>query len=78
MSVMLDLQCNGCDAATRVGPLRRRAVSVFGGGLCVIKTDDPEDLAPEGWVMFDPWTYLVYCPTCWAVIESSDDEEEHR
>lgn len=69
MSVMLDLSCSGCEAKARVGPLRRRTESVFfGSALCRIVTDDPENLTPEGWVMFDPYTYCCYCPACWTAI----------
>lgn len=77
MTVNLDLSCGGCDATARVGPLRRRAETIFGGGLCRIVTDDPEDLTPEGWVMFDPWTYCTYCPTCWAEISANVAEDSH-
>lgn len=72
MSVKLLLSCGGCDTTATVGPLRRRAESVFGGSLCAVVTDEPEDLAPEGWVMFDPYTYCTYCSTCWAEIEGGE------
>lgn len=70
MSVMLDLQCGGCAATARVGPLRRRAESVFGGDLCRMVTDDPERFTPAGWVLWDPYTYCTYCPACWAEINA--------
>jgi hypothetical protein len=70
MSVRLLLSCGGCDATAEVGPLRRRYVSVFGGNLCRVTTDDPEALAPDGWVMWDPYTHCTYCPECWASIET--------
>lgn len=72
MPVTLKLSCGGCDAtADATGPLRKRFVSFSGQdhGFGTIQLDgDPEDLAPEGWVMFDPYTFCTYCPDCWASI----------
>lgn len=64
------LQCGGCDATAIVGPLWRRFHEVspnFG----LWKTQPPESLTPDGWVMFDPYTAATYCPKCWAGIEAS-------
>lgn len=75
MSVRLVLHCGGCDAVAEAGPLRKRWVPVRVGsnyGTTVI--DDPEPLTPEGWVMFDPYTYATYCPTCWESIECDRDD----
>ncbi len=27
-----------------------------------------EDMAPEGWIAFDPYTRCTYCPDCWQSI----------
>lgn len=76
MTVMLTLSCNGaCGAEVEVGPLRRRHESLFGGPLCVVVTDELESLTPEGWVMFDPYTFMTYCPSCWAGITAEIDAD---
>lgn len=77
MGVRLLLCCGGCDATIEVGPLRRRFHSIqhgIGGhGWGAWKLDDPTELTPEGWVMFDPYTQCTYCPTCWATIEADPE-----
>ena len=73
MSVRLLLECSGCDAkAEGTGRLRRKFVSFSGRdhGFGYWVVQDPEELTPEGWVMFDPYTNATYCPTCWAEIEA--------
>ena len=75
MSVMLTLICGGCDETASVGPLRRRFNGSQGDhGWGFWKTDLPESLTPEGWVMFDPWTQQTYCPACWAGIVNHDEK----
>jgi len=78
VSVTLTLLCGGCDAVTvATGPLRKRFHGTHGDyGFGAVAVDDPEALAPEGWVMFDPYTYCTYCPKCWAEIESAQEPEE--
>lgn len=80
MSATLVLHCGGCEAEASV-PLRRRyetlcAAAIVVGGesydRCAVVTDDPEDAAPDGWVVWDPYTFCTYCPTCWASIESAE------
>jgi hypothetical protein len=72
VSVHLSLRCGGCPATIEVGPLRRRYVSIYpGSNISRVETDEPEDLIPEGWIMFDPYTLCTYCPECWAGIEAS-------
>lgn len=74
MSVMLTLQCGGCDASVIVGPLRKafRSLSGRDHGVGREWVQNPEELTPDGWVMFDPYTYATYCPTCWASIEDGE------
>ena len=78
-------ECGGCDAEHTSNPVRLSAernplhyaswadVRAAGrsGALCVTETPklDPEDHAPEGWVVFDPYTLCTYCPDCWKSIE---------
>lgn len=67
---MLHIECDGCREAVTVGPLRRRFHGSQGDhGWGYWQTDKPESLAPEGWVMFDPYTQQSYCPACWESIE---------
>ncbi len=75
MSVTIHLSCCGCDAtAEGTAPIRRQWVSISGGNLHKVQQVPPTitDLAPEGWVMFDPYTLVTYCPKCWAEIESGE------
>lgn len=71
MTVKILLECGGCDAkAPGTDWLKGRFISLSGqdhgiGGM------DYEHLlnslfaaCPEGWTMFDPYTYCTYCPAC--------------
>jgi hypothetical protein len=49
-----------------------------GSSLCFERTTTVEAAAPEGWVVFDPYTHLTYCPACWASIESGNDSPNSR
>jgi hypothetical protein len=76
MSVRLVFACDGCDAETQgTGSLRRHFVSVSGRdyGFGSALWNDPNTLAPPGWVASDPYTFATYCPTCWASIEAGKD-----
>jgi hypothetical protein len=69
MSVRVIFGCDSCDAKAE-GVLRRRFEGLSGRPWGVGKyiTDTPDDVAPEGWVAFDPYTSCCYCPACWASI----------
>lgn len=71
MAVHLVLECGGCNAAATTERLRKEFHGINGRpwGFGVGKVNDVEELTPPGWVMFDPWTYCTYCPTCWAEIQ---------
>ena len=80
------LNCGGCEATACV-PLRRRHEVVVAGAFvangstydrCVVVTDDPEGVAPDGWVVWDPYTFATYCPECWAGIQTPDWQSEAR
>jgi hypothetical protein len=75
MTVMLRLTCGGCPATVEVGPLHKRFHGTHGDwGFGTGVVDPVEDLAPEGWVMFDPYTYCTYCPACWqSIVEDAPD-----
>lgn len=81
MGVQLKLSCGGCDAtAAGTGALRKRFRSLNGKGYGFgsWQLDNPEDLTPEGWVMFDPYTMCTYCPKCWQSIITPEDETETK
>ena len=76
MTVRVTYHCGGCDA-TATASLRRRhegvkpAACVANGVVfdrCLIVTDDVETAAPDGWIVFDPYTFCTYCPSCWSQI----------
>jgi hypothetical protein len=74
--VLVTFACGGCDATTRgTAPLRKRFVGINGCdyGLGTYHVDQVAPLAPDGWMVFDPYTMATYCPTCWAEIESDGD-----
>lgn len=69
--------CSGCPA-TATAEIRRHFLSFSGKdyGLGVYKVDNVESVAPEGWVPFDPYTSVTYCPNCWADITDGTTEEK--
>ena len=62
-------ECGGCDA-TAEGRLWRKFRSFSGRsyGFGTYHTTTPQEAAPEGWIAFDPYTQVTYCPDCWADI----------
>jgi hypothetical protein len=72
MSVKVTFDCDGCFAmAGGTASLRWGFRSLSGrdyGVGAVVATRTVEDVAPEGWVVHDPFTFACYCPTCWADI----------
>ncbi len=80
MSVKLVFECDGCDAkAPGTAPMgvefRSFSGKSHGFGNRVYRKMPP-DLAPEGWMPYDPWTYCCYCPECWASILESSEESK--
>ena len=77
--ITLTFNCGGCNAVEKgTSWLKREFVSVNGkshgfGSFQMVNT--PQDLAPEGWIAFDPVTSCTYCPECWAEIEKGADNE---
>ena len=80
MSVRLLLSCGGCRATITTDRLRKRFVSFSGRsyGFGTYQLDDPEALTPDGWMMFDPYTQLTYCPECWAGLLADFAEEDAK
>lgn len=71
--------CDGCDAtAESTEWLRKEFVSFSGrshGFGSARWQNTPDDVAPEGWIAADPYTFCTYCPKCWAEIESHEGTE---
>ena len=76
MTVNVQFSCGGCDAkAEGTAPLRRQFVSFSGrsyGFGTVQPVNTIDDVTPEGWVAYDPYTYCCYCPACWAEINKAE------
>lgn len=77
MIVTVHLACSGCEAtAEGTGPLRKRFHGSHGDwGWGSYRVEDVEALAPEGWVMFDPYSATTYCPECWSSITADSPEQ---
>lgn len=70
--ITLTFSCGGCFAQTEgTRGLRREFESVSGRsyGLGSYRYDIPQDVAPDGWIAFDPYTGCTYCPKCWNEIQ---------
>ncbi len=77
--ITLTFSCGGCD---KVEPgttwlQRKRVVTMEGqaGSWGYRVEPKAEDVAPEGWISFDPYTQCTYCPECWAGIEEGSSDE---
>jgi len=63
--------CTGCDAEETVPVV----ASVTIGSVTPttvrarLKVPSIADLALEGWVVNEPYTFCTYCPDCWAEIQ---------
>lgn len=69
MTVEVVFECDGCRTKTKgTSFLLRRFMSLTGKshGFGSYTYDTPQDVAPEGWIAFDPYTGACYCPNCWA------------
>ncbi len=78
MGVTIHVSCSGCDAEADGGQIHKRWVSTFGGGIHHAEMSSINDAAPEGWVLFDPYTLITYCPACWASIEAPEPARADR
>ncbi len=79
----LTLSCGGCSREAtvllpRVSKRFHGSHGDWGIGRAIVEPVDFEALAPDGWVMFDPWTYVTYCPDCWKSITAEDERQEDR
>lgn len=79
MSIYIEFRCDGCEAKTeqtRMPQRRFESVNGKGWGFGHYHTDKIEDVVPDGWHAFDPFTGCCYCPTCWTEITESVDRPE--
>jgi hypothetical protein len=75
MTVTVSFECGGCfEKAEGTTWLNRYEASRMGNWVSHATTN-PQDVAPEGWIAFDPYTGCCYCPKCWAWIESDDPDK---
>jgi hypothetical protein len=77
MSVTVTFSCGGCFKEVKgLRPLRRNfhSFSGKGYGFGVYRDEKPQDVAPEGWIAYDPYTLACYCPDCWAEIEEPEEK----
>ena len=73
MSVTVNFSCGGCDAKAKGTTFLKRTFHGLNGksyGFGHWHFDQPQDVAPDGWIAFDPYTGCCYCPKCWAEIEN--------
>ena len=69
----IKMNCGGCGAEKETKRITKKFESITGQswGIGVHKIDDIEKLAEnEGWILFDPYTQMTYCPDCWESIET--------
>jgi len=72
MTVQVLFECGGCSATAKgTHWLTREFVSVSGRsyGIGSYHYSTPQDVAPDGWIAFDPYTGCCYCPSCWSEIK---------
>mgnify|MGYP007100082236 CR=1 FL=1 len=70
MSPAVLLHC--CCDATVSATLSREFRPIFHGGDSGLGRWELRLDVPDGWVAFDPYTNVTYCPTCWADIETPE------
>lgn len=80
MPVKVIFECSGCwKTADGTDGLRKEFRSVSGrsyGFGSAVPANTVEDITPDGWVAYDPWTYCTYCPTCYAEVCGDDAAKE--
>ena len=67
MSISVTFNCDGCKAtAAGTKPLRSKFISITGRshGFGSYKNATADEVAPEGWLAYDPYTRCCYCPDC--------------
>lgn len=78
MAVTVNFECGGCFKQAKGTRFLQRHFHSFNGsghGFGRWTYDTPEDVAPEGWQTFDPYTGACYCPECWHEIMAESAAE---
>lgn len=75
--ITLMFKCGGCPKEEPGTHWLTNSFTPFipGGSFGTRHMTTAQDVAPEGWIAFDPYTQATYCPECWAGIESDDVPE---
>lgn len=79
MSIIVSFNCDGCHRAEPGKRALRRhfdSINGKGYGFGYYRFDGVEDVVPNDWISFDPYTGFCYCPECWAQIEAPEDNAE--
>lgn len=79
MTVEVRFKFGGCpEEADGTTWLTREFISLNGKGhgFGSYLFSTPQDVAPEGWIAFDPYTGCCYCPKCWEGITSESEPKE--
>jgi hypothetical protein len=71
--IKLSFKCGGCFTEEEVVCPAREFRSLNGRGFGFGHWLYPQikNLAPAGWMAFDPYTGCTYCQSCWKGIEES-------
>ncbi len=81
MGITLTFSCGGCDAFVQGKKAMTRTFHSFSGrshGFGTYRIEPIEDLVPDGWIAFDPYTSCTYCPKCWKEIERAAEPDDVR
>ena len=80
VGVRVIFECGGCDAkAEGTDRLRLEFRGVTGrnyGFGRPVAANTVDDVVPEGWVAYDPWTYCTYCPKCYAEVVGEEEAQD--
>ena len=76
--ITLIFSCSGCEKVEQgTSFLKSKFVSITGKsyGFGRWQHETVEDVIPEGWIAFDPYTNCTYCPECWESIIHGNSQD---
>ena len=80
LKVTIEFDCSGCEAKeTGSAEIHHRFRGIsgrdygFGSWEYSSAATLVGEATPDGWVPFDPYTNVTYCPKCWDDIESGGE-----